>query len=206
MIRRYDAMITPLPHIMRFFRSIEIYANINDAVMAEPIHRGDFRVEIVKSWQEDPIEELYRAGGWWKESMDKRRVNELIQGSFLFAVAIHISTRKTVGMGRVISDGISDAYFQDIVVLPEFRGKGVGRMILNALLDECLAREISWMALIAEPGTGDFYTPLGFRTMIGYVPMLCTAQMVPSRPSKVDEQPACGSSEPSDSTGDIKRC
>lgn len=174
--------------------------------MAEPIHKGDFSVEIVKSWHEDPIEELYRAGGWWKESMDKRRVNELIQGSFLFAVAIHISTRKTVGMGRVISDGISDAYFQDIVVLPEYRCKGVGRMILNALLYECLARKISWMALIAEPGTGDFYTPLGFRTMIGYVPMRYTNLTTPSEPSETDRLPEGRSSETSVSSGENEQC
>lgn len=174
--------------------------------MAELNQGDDFKVEIVKSWQEDPIEELYRAGGWWKKGMDKRRLNELIRGSFLFAVAIDISTRKTVGMGRVISDGISDAYFQDIVVLPECRGKGVGRMIINALLDECLTRKISWIALIAEPNSGDFYGDLGFRPMIGYAPMLYTVQAAPSIPSQADELPKSGSSETSDSSGDINRC
>jgi aralkylamine N-acetyltransferase len=130
------------------------------------------KVEIVDSWQEDPLVELYRAGGWWKDGMDRSRLGELIRGSFLFAVAIDISTRKSVGMGRVISDGISDAYIQDLVVLPEWRGRGVGRMILAALLDECRARKISWTALIAEPGTSGFYGTLGFKPMNGYVPML----------------------------------
>jgi GNAT superfamily N-acetyltransferase len=174
--------------------------------MAELIREDEFKVEIVKSWQEDPIEELYRAGGWWKKGMDKHRLNELIQSSFLFAVAIDISIRKTVGMGRVISDGISDAYFQDIVVLPEFRGRGVGRMILEALLGECLARKISWIALIAEPKTADFYSSLGFTPVIGYVPMLYTAQARSSGTSQAGESPASGSSETSDSSEEIKRC
>lgn len=124
--------------------------------------------------------ELYRAGGWWKEGMDKSRLGELIRGSFLFAVAIDISTRKSVGMGRVISDGISDAYIQDLVVLPEWRGMGVGRMILSVLLDECRMRRISWMALIAEPGTSGFYGSLGFAPMTGYVPMLLFSEAKPS--------------------------
>jgi GNAT superfamily N-acetyltransferase len=174
--------------------------------MAELIRDEEFKVEIVKSWQEDPIEELYRAGGWWKKGMDKHRLNELIQSSFLFAVAIDISIRKTVGMGRVISDGISDAYFQDIVVLPEFRGRGVGRMILEALLGECLARKISWIALIAEPKTADFYSDLGFRPMIGYVPMLYKTQTLPSGSFEADELPKSGSPETNDSPGEIKRC
>lgn len=124
--------------------------------------------------------ELYRAGGWWKEGMDRSRLEELIRGSFLFAVAIDISTRKSVGMGRVISDGISDAYIQDLVVLPEWRGMGVGRMILSVLLDECRMRKISWTALIAEPGTSGFYGSLGFAPMTGYVPMLLSGEAKPS--------------------------
>jgi len=174
--------------------------------MAELIPDKEFRVEIVKSWQEDPIEELYRAGGWWKKCMDKHRLNELIQGSFLFAIAIDISTGKTVGMGRVISDGISDAYFQDMVVLQEFRRRGVGRMILKALLDECLARKISWIALVAEPKTADFYSDLGFMPMIGYVPMLYKTQTMPSGTSQSEELPKSGSSGTNDSPGEIKQC
>jgi aralkylamine N-acetyltransferase len=144
--------------------------------MNEMIQNKKILVELVKSWQDEPLMELYRAGGWWKEGMDKSRLKDLIRGSFLFAVAIDISTRKSVGMGRVISDGISDAYIQDLVVLPEWRGRGVGRMILSALLDECRARKISWTALIAEPDTSGFYRSLGFSPMTGYIPMLLSGE------------------------------
>ena len=146
--------------------------------------KKNVKVEIIKSWQEEPLVELYRAGGWWKEGMDRSRLEELIRGSFLFAVAIDISTRKSVGMGRVISDGISDAYIQDLVVLPEWRGMGVGRMILSTLLDECKRRRISWTALIAEPGTSGFYGSLGFAPMTGYVPMLLCGEAKPSESSR----------------------
>jgi len=155
--------------------------------MSKINQKKNIRVEIVKSWQEEPLVELYRAGGWWKEGMDRSRLGELIRGSFLFAVAIDISTRKSVGMGRVISDGISDAYIQDLVVLPEWRGMGVGRMILSVLLDECRRRRISWTALIAEPGTSGFYGSLGFAPMTGYVPMLLFGEAKPSGSSGDDE-------------------
>lgn len=130
------------------------------------------KVELVRSWKEEEIVELYRAAGWWKEGMDQTRINDLIQGSFLFALAIDITTGKAVGMGRVISDGVADAYIQDLVVLPEWRSLAVGKTILKALLEECRSRKIAWIGLIAEPEKEDFYGTLGFRPMPGHVPML----------------------------------
>ena len=131
-----------------------------------------FRIDLVHSWQQEQIVDLYRAGGWWKEGMDPGKINELIRGSFLFAVAIDISTGRAIGMGRVISDGIADAYIQDLVVLGEWRGWSVGKMILTLLLEECRSRKINWIGLIAEPGKEDFYKSLGFAPMPGHVPML----------------------------------
>ncbi len=115
---------------------------------------------------------LYRAAGWWKEEMDANRINDLIRGSFLFAVAIDISTGRAVGMGRVISDGIADAYIQDLVVQDDWRCWGVGKMILSTLLEGCKFRKITWIGLIAEPGKEEFYEALGFAPMHEHVPML----------------------------------
>jgi aralkylamine N-acetyltransferase len=130
------------------------------------------RVELVESWDEDTIVDLYLAGGWWNEAMDKTRLSDLIRGSFLFAVASDPASCRTVGMGRAISDGLSDAYLQDLIVLPEWRHRGVGRSIAVALLEGCRSRGIKWIGLIAEPGTEAFYRSLGFESMKGYSPML----------------------------------
>jgi len=94
---------------------------------------NSIRVDLVQSWQEEEIVHLYQAAGWWKEEMDASRINDLIRGSFLFAVAIDISTGRAVGMGRVISDGIADGYIQDLVVQGDKRSWGVGTMILARL-------------------------------------------------------------------------
>ena len=133
---------------------------------------NSIRVDLVRSWQEEEIVHLYRAAGWWKEEMDAGRINDLIRGSFLFAVAIDISTGRAVGMGRVISDGIADGYIQDLVVQGDKRSWGVGTMILARLLEECRIRKITWIGLIAKPGKEDFYRSLGFAPMPGHVPML----------------------------------
>lgn len=75
-------------------------------------------------------------------------------------------------MGRVLSDGISDGYIQDLFVLAGYRKSGIGRMIVSELLAACRGKGLGWIGLIAEPGTEQFYLPLGFRRMKGYIPLL----------------------------------
>ena len=129
-------------------------------------------VTIVSAWDEQEIAALYRAGGWWKEEHRAGDLPSLIRGSFAFAVATDEKTGRAIGMGRVIADGVSDGYIQDVVVLPEFRKSGVGREIVSVLVDRCLQAGITWIALIAEPGTEKFYLPLGFRLMERHIPLI----------------------------------
>ncbi|MDH7507080.1 MAG: GNAT family N-acetyltransferase [Candidatus Thermoplasmatota archaeon] len=127
------------------------------------------KVKLVDSWSEKDIVELYKAGGWWKDSYDSAGIKNLIKGSFAFAVAVN--KKKAIGMGRVISDGVSDAYIQDTVVLPEYRGMGIGKKIVKTLLDYCLSKKILWIGLIAEPGKDKFYASLGFKELQDFIPM-----------------------------------
>jgi GNAT superfamily N-acetyltransferase len=135
---------------------------------------GENQIEIrlVTSWPEDEIVLLYKAGGWWKDTYDKAGIHPLISGSFAFAVAVDQKTGKSIGMGRVLSDNVSDAYIQDVVVLAPYRGQNLGKKIVQTLIDVCLAKGIQWIGLIAEPGSSQFYTDLGFKLMEHYVPML----------------------------------
>jgi ribosomal protein S18 acetylase RimI-like enzyme len=133
--------------------------------------RAAIEVRLVDLWDVDMIADLYRAGGWWNEKWNPASLGALIAGSFAFAVAVDPATGKAVGMGRVLSDGVSDAYVQDLVVLPDYRGRGIGTMIVSTLLDHCKSAGVIWVALVAEPGTEPFYTALGFRRMEGHIPM-----------------------------------
>ena len=104
------------------------------------------------------IASLYMAGGWWDGALTRWGLSALIRGSFAFAVAVERDTGRAVGMGRALSDGVSDAYIQDLVVLPAYRGRGIGTKI-PTLLDHCRSAGVTWIALVAEPGTETFYTP-----------------------------------------------
>ena len=133
--------------------------------------KTNIEFKFIESWPEEDIVDLYKAGGWWKGPYDSSGIESLIKGSFAFAVAVDKKLKKAIGMGRIISDGVSDAYFQDIVVLLEYRNQGIGKKLIELLLERCKSSGISWIGLIAEPDQDVFYNPIGFRPMKKYIPM-----------------------------------
>jgi aralkylamine N-acetyltransferase len=118
------------------------------------------------------IVELYQAQGWWLACDEGRRelIPSLIAGSQCFVVAT--DGRSILGMGRALSDGVSDAYIQDLTVRRDCRNRGIGKMILRTLLDRLHTDGIVWIGLIAEPGSKNLYRRVGFREMSEATPML----------------------------------
>ena len=104
--------------------------------------------------------------GW-----DKSQIPTLINGSYLVIIA-RDSENNAVGMGRLISDGSSDCYIQDVVVFPEYREQRIGSRIVTAL--KCIAELTghTWIGLISAPGKEQFYERAGFSRMENYTPML----------------------------------
>jgi aralkylamine N-acetyltransferase len=132
----------------------------------------DIGYEAVTAAPLDEIVELYQSAGWWQESPQARAViPAMIRGSLCFMVARSIEGR-IIGMARVISDGYSDAYIQDVVVLNSYRGQGIGRELVKRLTQFCVARKIAWIGLVAEPGTQGIYEELGYGPLVDYQPML----------------------------------
>ena len=73
---------------------------------------------------------------------------------------------RPIGMGRVVGDGAVISYIQDLIVIPEYQGKGVGSMILNALIEyvDSLTMDNSEMmlCLMCAKGRENFYKKHNF--------------------------------------------
>jgi GNAT superfamily N-acetyltransferase len=67
-----------------------------------------------------------------------------------------------VGFGRVISDGILHALIVDLIMLPSYQRRGIGRDILNMLVDRCRSNRIRDVQLFCARGKADFYRRCGF--------------------------------------------
>ena len=76
---------------------------------------------------------------------------------------------KTVGMGRLVGDGAMYWYIQDMAVLPEYQGRGIGKNIVERLLQHVyqntLDGSFTTVGLMAAQGKEGFYEKLGFKAM-----------------------------------------
>lgn len=112
------------------------------------------------------LRELYAVANWISADDPAEFLAPAIAGSAVAAGAF--AGKKLVGFARALSDGCSDAYIQDVVVSPEFRGQGLGSRLIRFLESELRARGVDWIALVGEPGTEKFYSGLGLKAQAGY--------------------------------------
>ncbi len=110
---------------------------------------------------------LYRAAGWIAPEESGDFLPAAVSGALLCAGAFTQDGR-LIASGRVLSDGVSDAFLQDIAVAPEFRKQGIGGAIVRFLIAETQKRGIDWIGLVGEPGTEKFYAGLGLTLQKNY--------------------------------------
>ena len=93
-----------------------------------------------------------------------REAAELGLKRSLFAVTVFCDS-EPVGIGRVIGDGGCFFEIVDIAILPEHQGRGLGRRIMEALMDYIRdhAPRSAYVSLMADHGTPAFYERFGFQ-------------------------------------------
>ncbi len=112
------------------------------------------------------MEHLYRSIGWIGP---EDPAGFIAHGMLNAAVAVGAYCDGVlIGMGRALSDNVSDAYIQDIAVSPDYRKHGVGGGIVKTIIGELRSRGVDWIALVGEPGTEHFYRELGFEAPAGF--------------------------------------
>jgi GNAT superfamily N-acetyltransferase len=104
---------------------------------------------------------LFKSTGWNEEyQLDDSRLHESIQHSWCLVSAW--DGDRLIGFGRAISDGILHALLVDIIILPEYKGKGIGSTVLMKLVERCREARIPDIQLFCAKGQSGFYLRHGF--------------------------------------------
>ncbi len=101
--------------------------------------------------------ELYRANEWSAASKPKELLAALINSHALVSAW---DGEKLVGLGNSISDGHLVVYYPHLLVLPDYQGKGIGRMIMEKMFEKY--GDFHMQMLTADGDAIDFYEKMGF--------------------------------------------
>lgn len=122
-------------------------------------------VEIKKISVEDYL--MLRASAGFKKMSD-RQAETGLKNSIVFVAE---EDKRPIGMARIITDGGYFYLVVDVIVLPEFQGKGIGKEILTHLMEYIKGKvskeERCFVSLTAADGKNGFYKRFGFNDANG---------------------------------------
>lgn len=105
----------------------------------------------------------YRARcGWGRLSDDV--ADKTLNAGIVNLSAYH--NDRLAGFGRVIGDGAIYFYIQDLIVDENYRGQGLGALIMRTLIEDVkkIASPGAVIGLMSAKDVDDFYEPFGFVT------------------------------------------
>ena len=119
--------------------------------------------EIVKL---EDVLHLYQAVGWTNYTHQSEMLEQALSHSLVIYVALDGDA--VVGLIRLIGDGFSSIFVQDLIVLPSYQRQGIGSNLMKeSLADYKDAYQIQLATEQTEKTLG-FYRSLGFETLSTY--------------------------------------
>jgi N-acetylglutamate synthase-like GNAT family acetyltransferase len=98
---------------------------------------------------------------YWAKDIPRNVVAKSIRNSLCFGVYYR---GQQVGFARVITDRATVGYLADVFIVPEHRGRGVGRMLIARILANRNLQGLRRI-LLATHDAQDFYASLGFKPL-----------------------------------------
>lgn len=103
---------------------------------------------------------LYDAVGWSAYTGNPETLTAALSGST--AVVVARVDGQLVGLARIVSDGASVCYLQDLLVHPDHQRSGIGRELVTRLLEPYGHVRQKVLLTDDDPGQRNFYESLGF--------------------------------------------
>ena len=114
----------------------------------------------------DDVLHLYQAVGWTNYTNQP----QMLEQSLAHSLAIYVARdgEEIVGLVRLVGDGFSSVFVQDLIVLPSYQRQGIG----SALMKQALAdyKDVYQVQLATDESekTLGFYRSLGFETLSSF--------------------------------------
>jgi GNAT superfamily N-acetyltransferase len=117
---------------------------------------------LVNRLDRDWIWMVLSTDAYWARWRTRADVEAQIEGAWRIVGVYDSASGAQVGYARAVSDGVADAYLADVIADPAHRGGGVGKLILNTMIDDGPGSEFRW-TLFTRDAHG-LYAQYGFAT------------------------------------------
>lgn len=116
--------------------------------------RNNYKYEI------DELVKLYESVGWKKYAENPEMLMEAYSHSLYSASAF--VNKELVGIIRLVGDGCTIAYIQDLLVHPDYQNKGIGTALIQNALEKY--QHVNQIVLLTDnqENTVHFYKKAGF--------------------------------------------
>lgn len=131
---------------------------IGGKILSKKIDLEKINIRNDKIIPPEAVQQLYISVGW-----QFRNCSEIIKSldrSFLVTSAW--IDENLIGIARATGDGVYSVTIWDVAVKPEFQKKGIGRLLLNSMLNKLDDYDIPLITLYSELDKKNFYSKLGF--------------------------------------------
>ena len=104
---------------------------------------------------------LREAVDWW--DIDLYATVVALKSSLYSVVSVEENV--VIGCGRICGDGGLYYYIQDLIVHPDFQKQGIGKQLMQALMDylNSHTRPGAYIALMSAEGMEKYYEEFGFK-------------------------------------------
>lgn len=114
----------------------------------------------------DDVLHLYQAVGWTNYTNQPQMLEQSLSHSL--ATYLARDGEEIVGVVRLIGDGFSSVFVQDLIVLPSYQRQGIGSALMKKALGEFKDAYQVQLATDQTEKTLGFYRSLGFETLSTY--------------------------------------
>jgi len=111
---------------------------------------------ISKDIDVEQINSLRASVGWPKKRSDEKWKEILSKSSFVYTLW---DGDKLIGMGRILEDGIT-CLLCDGVVHKDYQSQGLGRIIMEKLLEQAKSKDYDSIRLFMDPNNINFLKPV----------------------------------------------
>jgi predicted GNAT family N-acyltransferase len=124
---------------------------------------------IVTKLSEKQIEQLEKMFQveWWTKGREFGDIKMMVENSDIIIGCCDPSTNELIGFTRVLTDYVYKAFIFDVIVEESYRGKDLGRVLIDSVLKTPSLQEVKHFELYCLPEMVSFYKKWGFSEELG---------------------------------------